>query len=201
MKLNKNSNQIKSTTFQNLNQNPKLRGIIIILIILIIVNFFVIILGHITNKIQEIKTAIQLIQFSLENLVISISRGNRHTAMESNPAASPVVVSNTPSIPPEKRNRSIFDVPADFFDSCKLLRSPHSYTSSTSGSNRDSSSAENTVDSEQNYRDLKESPVAHRWTCNTCKAEFESLLDQRSHFKSDLHRFNVTFLLILLPAI
>ncbi|KAA0049021.1 ankyrin repeat and zinc finger domain-containing protein 1 [Cucumis melo var. makuwa] len=111
--------------------------------------------------------------------------------METNPAASAVIVSNTPAIPPEKRNRSIFDVPADFFDSCKLLRSPHSYTSPTSGSNRDSPSAENTVDSEQNSRDFKESSVAHRWTCNICKAEFESLLDQRSHFKSDIHRFNV----------
>ena len=113
--------------------------------------------------------------------------------METIPAASAVVVSNTPPIPPEKRNRSIFDVPADFFDSCKLLRSPHSYTSPTSGSNRDGPSAVNTVDLEQNSRDFKESSVAHRWTCNICKAEFESLLDQRSHFKSDIHRFNVPF--------
>ncbi|KAF3787761.1 Ankyrin repeat and zinc finger domain-containing protein 1 [Nymphaea thermarum] len=30
-----------------------------------------------------------------------------------------------------------------------------------------------------------------RWSCNTCRVEFESLEDQRSHFKSDLHRFNV----------
>lgn len=118
--------------------------------------------------------------------------------METNSAA--VVVSNTPSISPEKRNRSIFDVPPDFFDACKLLRSPYSYTSSTGGSYRNSSSAENPVDSENNSSDFKESSVAHRWTCNTCKAEFESLLDQRSHFKSDLHRFNVTWL-ILLPAI
>ncbi|KAG7028651.1 Ankyrin repeat and zinc finger domain-containing protein 1 [Cucurbita argyrosperma subsp. argyrosperma] len=109
--------------------------------------------------------------------------------METNPAAAVVDVSSTPSVPPEKRNRSIFNVPPDFFASCKLLRSPHSYTSSTSGSY--SSSAENPVDSEQNSRDFKESSVAQRWTCNTCKAEFESLLDQRSHFKSDLHRFNV----------
>ncbi|ERN19487.1 hypothetical protein AMTR_s00069p00197120 [Amborella trichopoda] len=30
-----------------------------------------------------------------------------------------------------------------------------------------------------------------RWSCNTCKSEFESLEEQRSHFKSDIHRFNV----------
>lgn len=30
-----------------------------------------------------------------------------------------------------------------------------------------------------------------RWSCNTCKAEFESLHDQRSHFKSDIHRLNI----------
>ncbi|KAG5251477.1 ankyrin repeat and zinc finger domain-containing protein [Salix suchowensis] len=30
-----------------------------------------------------------------------------------------------------------------------------------------------------------------RWTCNTCKAEFDSLQDQRFHFKSDIHRINV----------
>lgn len=29
------------------------------------------------------------------------------------------------------------------------------------------------------------------WTCNTCRVEFDSLHDQRSHFKSDIHRFNI----------
>ncbi|KGN54969.1 hypothetical protein Csa_012656 [Cucumis sativus] len=117
----------------------------------------------------------------------NVSRGNQPKAMETNPTASVVVGDNTPATLSKKRNRSIFDVSADFFDFCKLLRSPHSYTSQPSGNIRDIPSVENTIDSEQNSRDFKESFVAHRWIYNICKAELKSLLDQGSHFKSDIH--------------
>ncbi|KAA8515953.1 hypothetical protein F0562_019132 [Nyssa sinensis] len=45
----------------------------------------------------------------------------------------------------------------------------------------------------RNVRDEQHSTktVLQRWSCNTCKAEFDSLQDQRSHFKSDIHRFNI----------
>ncbi|KAH7434578.1 hypothetical protein KP509_06G024000 [Ceratopteris richardii] len=40
--------------------------------------------------------------------------------------------------------------------------------------------------------DFISSSSMSKWTCNTCnKIEFSSLEEQRSHFKSDLHRFNV----------
>jgi hypothetical protein len=35
--------------------------------------------------------------------------------------------------------------------------------------------------------------VLERWTCKGCAAVFHSLDQQRSHFKSDFHRFNVSF--------
>ncbi len=35
--------------------------------------------------------------------------------------------------------------------------------------------------------------VLERWSCKGCAAVFHSLDQQRSHFKSDFHRFNVSF--------
>ncbi|KAL6495430.1 hypothetical protein OROGR_029993 [Orobanche gracilis] len=92
-----------------------------------------------------------------------------------------------------KRHRSIFELPPDLFESCRLLHSPFSsplgcdiYALEESKSENEvieSSISNNTYDN-----DVK---VMQRWSCNTCKAEFESLQDQRFHFKSDLHRFNI----------
>ncbi|CAI0401016.1 unnamed protein product [Linum tenue] len=93
---------------------------------------------------------------------------------------------------PGKRYRSIFDVPPDFFDSCSLL-SP----SAASFYEAVDKSENQNLDDHPEHRDgdeeasSKAAVTVTRWTCNTCKAEFESLHDQRSHFKSDIHRINV----------
>ncbi|OMP09395.1 hypothetical protein COLO4_05508 [Corchorus olitorius] len=82
-----------------------------------------------------------------------------------------------------QRQQSIFDLPADFFDSCRLLPSSSSTAlESLSISESDKDSLENQT---------RSGVAVPRLTCNTCKAKFESLQDQRSHFKSEIHRFNV----------
>ncbi|WJX82425.1 hypothetical protein P8452_65186 [Trifolium repens] len=85
----------------------------------------------------------------------------------------------------EKRHRSIFELPSVYFNSSRLLPSPYSSLSNHHNetlqppSNHDVDDTQNAVVS------------GPRLTCNTCKAQFDSLQDQRSHFKSDIHRFNV----------
>ncbi|KZV41613.1 ankyrin repeat and zinc finger domain-containing protein 1-like [Dorcoceras hygrometricum] len=106
------------------------------------------------------------------------------------------------------RCRSLFDVSQDFFDSCLLLKYPSSCLRDSDISHLSSRSSEDeelgleskeklmdndfagvpicsNVDNSSNLKSMQ------RWSCNTCKAEFESLQDQRFHFKSDLHRFNI----------
>ncbi|XP_052192968.1 uncharacterized protein LOC127801677 isoform X2 [Diospyros lotus] len=93
----------------------------------------------------------------------------------------------------EKRPRSIFDLPPDFFDSCLLLQSPISSvepSSQVSEIETLGEEADKHQQPSQSGATTKTSSIS-RWSCNTCKAEFESLDDQRSHFKSDFHRFNV----------
>ncbi|CAK8542241.1 unnamed protein product [Lathyrus sativus] len=80
----------------------------------------------------------------------------------------------------EKRHRSIFELPSNYFDSCRLLPSPHSSVSDLNANHE-------TLHSTSNDAVV----LGTRLTCNTCKAQFDSLQDQRSHFKSDIHRFNV----------
>lgn len=102
----------------------------------------------------------------------------------------------------EPKSRSVFDLVPDFFDSCRLFRfglprlrpsapsPPPPEPGDASPSERsEGKEGEEEVDSKGSGERGKE--VASRWTCNTCKAEFDSLKDQRSHFKSDLHRLNV----------
>ncbi|KNA25809.1 hypothetical protein SOVF_003120 isoform A [Spinacia oleracea] len=103
----------------------------------------------------------------------------------------------------DKRPRSVFDLPANFFDSCRLLPPAkllqcQSYTSipfveedeEALASSRSEKEILNENDDEADTSNCSNSSM-NRWSCNICKSEFESLLDQRSHFKSDLHRFNV----------
>ncbi|XP_054780675.1 uncharacterized protein LOC129288208 [Prosopis cineraria] len=91
----------------------------------------------------------------------------------------------------EKRYRSIFDLTSDFFYSCRLLASPQSSVSDNLQNCQDS--AHETLDPIEDDGNGSQGVVVSlpRWTCNTCKAQFESLQDQRLHFKSDIHRFNV----------
>ncbi|KAK6260792.1 VLRF1/Vms1 - like 1 [Theobroma cacao] len=101
----------------------------------------------------------------------------------------PVTSAATSSL--EKRQRSIFDLPPYFFDSCRLL-SPSLTSDFDSLSISENSSLENQNNTDDGEEKSSVIGVAvPRWTCNTCKAEFDSLQDQRSHFKSDVHRFNV----------
>ncbi|KAL9315114.1 hypothetical protein ACSQ67_016115 [Phaseolus vulgaris] len=91
----------------------------------------------------------------------------------------------------DKRHRSIFDVPSNFFDSSRLLPSPHSSVSDhhTAGQTQTLESSSNNVVFLDDSRNAVVS--APRLTCNTCRTQFDSLKDQRAHFKSDIHRFNV----------
>nr|XP_019705241.1 ankyrin repeat and zinc finger domain-containing protein 1 [Elaeis guineensis] len=101
----------------------------------------------------------------------------------------------------EPKSHSVFDLAPDFFDFCRLFRSglprlppcapsPPPEPGDASPTERSAGKeGEEKVDSKGAGERGKE--VAPRWTCNTCKAEFDSLQDQRSHFKSDLHRLNV----------
>ncbi|KAE8702011.1 putative SNARE associated Golgi protein family [Hibiscus syriacus] len=111
---------------------------------------------------------------------------NQTTAMASEPL--PPAAAATP---PENRHRSIFDLHVNFFDSCRLL-SPYLTSLFQPLSISENSSSENPNNIENiEERSTKTGVALPRWTCNTFKAEFDSLQDQRSHFKSDIHRLNV----------
>ncbi|XP_019413113.1 PREDICTED: ankyrin repeat and zinc finger domain-containing protein 1 [Lupinus angustifolius] len=103
--------------------------------------------------------------------------------MASNLPSPATKSSTTPS--QEKRHRSIFEVPHNFFDSSLLLHSPHSLLSDHHFHDSHNVTLQTVEPSENDV------VSGRRWTCNTCKAQFDSLQDQRSHFKSDIHRFNV----------
>ncbi|KAJ0673128.1 putative transcription factor C2H2 family [Helianthus annuus] len=91
---------------------------------------------------------------------------------------------------PKRRYCSIFKLPSNLITSFRLIEllSP----SSTTAFNNTSDEIETA--SEKNL-------IIHttdRLTCNTCNYSFHSLHDQRSHFKSDFHRFNVISLNLIL---
>ncbi|KAM0950259.1 putative transcription factor C2H2 family [Dioscorea sansibarensis] len=100
----------------------------------------------------------------------------------------------------EPRYQSIFDLPAGFFDSSRLLRPleipssislcPPSAPRPPSPPHGDEATAEDCVH-EAFGVEGRGKETTTLWTCNTCKQGFDSLQDQRSHFKSDLHRLNV----------
>ncbi|XP_026380277.1 ankyrin repeat and zinc finger domain-containing protein 1-like [Papaver somniferum] len=94
--------------------------------------------------------------------------------------------------------RSVFDLPPNIFDSCSIL-SDTSLSSSASYSHsipseistNEEENEETLIQEKEEDKVTKKNNFIPRWSCNTCKAEFESLQDQRSHFKSDHHRFNI----------
>lgn len=107
----------------------------------------------------------------------------------------------------DKRHCSIFDLPPNFFDSSRLI-SAGAVSSTEKPSFPDSvdslgiSMTASKIEEEEEdeaaadegfeaVRNTDMLAVPSRMSCNTCKAEFDSLQDQRSHFKSDLHRLNV----------
>uniref|UniRef100_A0A0A9CTC3 VLRF1 domain-containing protein n=1 Tax=Arundo donax TaxID=35708 RepID=A0A0A9CTC3_ARUDO len=89
---------------------------------------------------------------------------------------------------PERRPpRSLFDLPSDFFDSSVLLRAHPSSAPSAAEPSEPSLAPQPPTQLQQQTSEA----AGFRWTCNTCATEFESLQEQREHFKSDLHRLNV----------
>ncbi|VAH34999.1 unnamed protein product [Triticum turgidum subsp. durum] len=88
---------------------------------------------------------------------------------------------------PENRPpRSLFDLPSDFFDSYVLFRSHPALAPSPAEPSEPSRPAPAPLQQQQ-----PPEAAGFRWTCNTCAGEFDSLQEQREHFKSDLHRLNV----------
>ncbi|KAJ0797684.1 putative transcription factor C2H2 family [Helianthus annuus] len=112
-----------------------------------------------------------------------------NTAPELTSGRRATAVSSEQHTQPKRIFRSIFELPSDFFDSCRLLESsspaliPELATTATINKKINLEEEESTKD--------KSVSSSEKWTCNTCKSSFESLLDQRSHFKSDFHRINV----------
>ncbi|KAI3800472.1 hypothetical protein L1987_28563 [Smallanthus sonchifolius] len=114
------------------------------------------------------------------------------TGTEFTSGRSAAAVNSEQQSQPKRLYRLIFEVPSDFFDSCRLLEHPS--TSSTAFTPELATTV--TIDKEiivEEEDSTKDNTVSssERWTCNTCKSSFESLQDQRSHFKSDFHRINV----------
>lgn len=116
----------------------------------------------------------------------------------------------------KKKKDSIFDLPANYFDFASVLRLPSDTASSASdphnvsleldlGVGVPSTSSQyapipndNEIgngngenEEEKQGKGMGMGMTMSRWSCKTCTAEFSSLQDQRSHFKSDFHRFNV----------
>ncbi|KAI3918179.1 hypothetical protein MKX01_041499 [Papaver californicum] len=94
--------------------------------------------------------------------------------------------------------RSVFDLPPNIFDSCRILSdtsvcssSSYSHSIPSEISPNEEKNEDTLIEEKEEDKVIKKNNFIPRWSCNTCKAEFESLQDQRSHFKSDHHRFNI----------
>lgn len=108
------------------------------------------------------------------------------------------------TVPEKRQQRSLFGLRSTFFESCRLLPSARAALVASLSHHLDSEQLAYNIENQAVDGDgevgftSKSDAVLSRWTCNTCKAEFESLQDQRSHFKSDLHLINVRRSLILI---
>ncbi|KAK3036339.1 hypothetical protein RJ639_031746, partial [Escallonia herrerae] len=104
--------------------------------------------------------------------------------------STPIVgIKTTMAEPRSTGHHSIFDASPGFFDSCRLLQSPFA----TSIPFHSGTPAVPTVRTPDDVvPESTHSATLQRWSCSSCRAEFESLHDQRSHFKSDFHRLNMS---------
>ncbi|XP_024995936.1 ankyrin repeat and zinc finger domain-containing protein 1-like [Cynara cardunculus var. scolymus] len=100
--------------------------------------------------------------------------------MESTSGRRTAVVDSCKRNNSKRRNYSVFEVPSNFFYSCRFVEWISTGTAT-----------ESTLDERETAAEKKNFSCSERWTCNTCNSSFESLHDQRSHFKSDFHRFNI----------
>ncbi|KAH9329559.1 hypothetical protein KI387_001667, partial [Taxus chinensis] len=83
---------------------------------------------------------------------------------------------------------SIFDLPPHYFDFASVH---NSYSSPSKVLDLPRLSNVHEDEDKHEDEDRDDSMVSNRWTCNTCAELFSSLQQQRSHFMSDFHRFNV----------
>lgn len=97
------------------------------------------------------------------------------------------VTNSTKQNKPKKTNHSIFNLPSNFFNSSRFIESLSTpeLTTTTTATTTEATTEEK---DENNYTS------SERLTCNFCNYSFNSLHNQRSHFKSDFHRFNVILL-------
>ncbi|KAK1274323.1 hypothetical protein QJS04_geneDACA020640 [Acorus gramineus] len=103
---------------------------------------------------------------------------------------------SSPRIPSEPKSRSLFDLLSDFFDSSSLLSflpDPKPPQTTEIPTSTPPSTSDPLITIERSTDDdVKDTATrGPRWSCNTCRSEFDSLGDQRSHFQSDFHRFNI----------
>lgn len=134
--------------------------------------------------------AVSLVSCQLSQLAKLTNRTPPGTSDPRPPlAAGSSSTSQMAAQPPEKRPpRSLFELPSDFFDSSVLLRAHPSTAPSVVEPSEPSRPPPPPTTQQQQLSEA----AGSRWTCNTCAAEFESLQEQREHFKSDLHRLNVS---------
>ncbi|KAL6004742.1 hypothetical protein ACLOJK_005298 [Asimina triloba] len=109
--------------------------------------------------------------------------------------------SGNPLSSEQKGSRSVFDLPTDFFNSCRLISETSLALAPVETiSTRGGRGGEEKVMKEEDQEDKKENEgrkANPRLSCNTCQSEFDSLQNQRLHFKCDIHRFNVRLSLSL----
>lgn len=112
----------------------------------------------------------------------------------------------------KKKKDNIFDLSANYFDFASVLRLPSETANPASDPHKVSLDLDLGVelpstsslyapipnDNEigNGNGEIEEEKQGmgmgmNRWSCKACTAEFSSLQEQRSHFKSDFHRFNV----------
>ncbi|KAE8679244.1 hypothetical protein F3Y22_tig00111402pilonHSYRG01062 [Hibiscus syriacus] len=111
-------------------------------------------------------------------------------ATEPLPSASATATAATTSH--KNRYRLIFELPINFFKSCRLLSPSLTSLIETLSISENSSSEYPDNTDEKDEKSSKTGIGLPKWTCNTCKAEFDFLQDQLSHFKSDIHHFEVS---------
>nr|GEX48491.1 ankyrin repeat and zinc finger domain-containing protein 1 [Tanacetum cinerariifolium] len=99
--------------------------------------------------------------------------------MESTSGHRRTVVNSGEQNKPKRRKYSIFEIKSRFSCLTELFSTPKLTTNAAAPSE---TAVEESLAAEEE---------SERWRCNTCELSFECLNDQRSHFKSDFHRFNI----------
>lgn len=99
-----------------------------------------------------------------------------------------------PAAAPKRRRCPLFEFPPAFWEACKTEQgSDVNLLNSTS--NRKSEDSQNAEQSNPSTSpvasDTNKLTVAESATCASCDIKFDSFLQQRSHFRTDWHKYNV----------